>query len=175
VRVEGAELVHERDGEVRRTALSSLARAAELLGPELLTGGLTDDAEPLAIDPASAVRLADFYAFAADRLGELRASLSASEEPSAVILWPEHFDIAFEAGSEAEGRRANYGASPGDGDHPEPYLYVGPWAKVAASELWNARGFRGAELGYAELLVPGDPAAAASEFLAARHAVLAAR
>ena len=27
-----------------------------------------------------------------------------------------------------DGRRAGYGVSPGDEQHPEPYLYVGPWA-----------------------------------------------
>lgn len=174
MRVEGVELVHERNGEVRRTALSSLARAAELLGPELLADGPVADAEPLAIDPGSAVRLADFYDFAADLLGEFRAALPAAEDPSPVILWPEHFDIALEAGVEDDGHRANYGASPGDADHPEPYLYVGPWVAPPAGELWNAQGFPGAELGYAELLAASDQAATASDFFSARHAAVAA-
>ena len=56
-------------------------------------------------------------------------------------LWPEHFDIAIESGPEALGRRANYGASPGDEQHPEPYLYVGPWQDQGGGELWNATAF----------------------------------
>ena len=48
--------------------------------------------------------------------------------------------------SEAAGQRANYGASPGDEDHAEPYVYVGPWTAEVDGELWNATGFTGAEL-----------------------------
>ena len=44
------------------------------------------------------------------------------------------------------------GASPGDDEHDEPYLYVGPWSEQPPGPLWNANGFAGAELGYAELL-----------------------
>ena len=64
-------------------------------------------------------------------------------DASEINLWPEHFDIAFEAGSSAAGQRANYGASPGDQDHPEPYVYVGPWTAQVDSPLWNGRGFKG--------------------------------
>jgi hypothetical protein len=38
--------------------------------------------------------------------------------------------------------------------------------------LWNARGFTGAELGYAELMAAPDPAAAALEFMTTRRAAL---
>ena len=68
------------------------------------------------------------------------------------MLWPEHFDIAIDLGSESAGKRATIGASPGDESHPEPYLYVTPWTAEVSGELWNAQGFKGAELGYAELL-----------------------
>jgi hypothetical protein len=172
VRVEGAELVLERDGAIERAPLTDLHSAAQLLGPELLPGGAPADDAALAIDPAAAARLADLYSFAADVLTRLRASLPAADRPSPVILWPEHFDIAFEAGSEADGRRANYGASPGDEQHPEPYLYVGPWTAEPEGELWTATGFDGAELGYADLAAELDPAAAALEFLAERHRAL---
>ena len=70
------------------------------------------------------------------------------------------------------GRRANYGASPGDEQHAEPYLYVGPWTAEPQGELWNASAFNGAELGYADLADGGDPAAAALDFFAARHRAL---
>src|SRR6266487_3811552 len=43
VRVEGAELVVERDGAQERAALDTIAAGAELLGPELLPDGLPGD------------------------------------------------------------------------------------------------------------------------------------
>ena len=69
-------------------------------------------------------------------------------------------------------RRAGYGVSPGDADHPEPYLYVGPWGDPPAGPDWTATGFRGAELGYAELLAEPDQRAAALAFFRARRADL---
>jgi len=172
VRVDGTELVLITDGEERRAELESIAAGGELLGSELLPEGVPDDAEALGIDPEAAQRLADYYAFAADVLGRFRGFLPADEEPSAIILWPEHFDIAFEAGSEAAGFRANYGASPGDEEHPDPYLYVGPWTAKPEGELWNGKGFTGAELDYVELVAADDPPAVALEFFKTRHAAL---
>ena len=73
-------------------------------------------------------------------LEQLRSDWSA-DDPSEANLWPEHFDLAIEAGSEKDGSRANYGFSPGDAEHEEPYLYVGPWSGKASGELWQAKGF----------------------------------
>jgi hypothetical protein len=70
--------------------------------------------------------------------------------------------------------RANYGASPGDGDHPEPYLYVGPWTAEVEGDLWRASGFRGGELTYAELLGAEDQGAAALDFFMVRKDALTA-
>jgi hypothetical protein len=47
------------------------------------------------------------------------------------VLWPEHFDVAV---TENE---VNYGVSPGDGFHPMPYAYVGPWTS-RIGPFWNA-------------------------------------
>jgi hypothetical protein len=131
--------------------------------------GDEEDAEPLPAevteDPARA--LGDFYGFACSVLEELRHE-QPNEDPSLVQLWPEHFDIAIELGSEAKGVRANYGASPGDTDHDEPYLYVGPWTADVSGELWNGRGFKGAELAYAELLEAPDQRLAALRFMRER-------
>jgi hypothetical protein len=168
VRVEDGELVLSRDQREERAELASLAQASELLGPELLPDGLPSDTEPLGIDPLAADRVADYYAFAAELLRYFRGSLPPEAAASDINLWPEHFDIAFEAGSEAAGQRANYGASPGDEDHPEPYLYVGPWNGEVKGPLWNATSFTGAELSYAELLASADAADIALEFLEAR-------
>lgn len=171
VRVDGDELVREVDGDQRRAQLRSLAEAgavvADLLALEVELGE-----EALGVDRESALALAAIYGFGAEVLGELvvRAEPAAAATPP--ILWPEHFDIAIEHGAEAAGERATYGLSPGDENHPEPYLYVGPWRQGVSGELWQARGFPGAEFGYAELLAVGDQRAAALDFFASRQAAL---
>ena len=156
VRVEGAELV---DGE-RRAALTSLEDARALVA-DLVPGGPLS-AEPLHVDPEAAARLADWYAFGAEILNQL-----ADGTASPVRLWPEHFDIAIELGE------VNYGFSPGDEQHAEPYVYVGPWTAPPAGELWNATGFPGAELTYAELLKAEDPRLQALDFFTTRRDALA--
>jgi hypothetical protein len=148
VRVEGAELIRQR--------------------------GVEQTSEPLPgeIDEAASRSLGDFYGFACSVLEQLRADALATEG-SWVRLWPEHFDIAVELGDDAGGKRANFGASPGDENHDEPYLYVGPFnADLASGELWNATGFPGAELRYAELLAAGDQRRAALDFMRERYRAL---
>jgi hypothetical protein len=147
IRVEGAELVREVDGRQQR--------------------------ESLEVDAVAAEALAGWYAFGAAVLVRLGVDARPEDDASAPILWPEHFDIAIELGSEAEGRRATYGFSPGDEQHPEPYAYVGPWVAQPPGKLWNANGFAGAELAYADLLAAGDQAAAAFDFFTARRDALA--
>ena len=108
--------------------------------------GSDETREPLpGVDIPAATALGDFYGFACSVLEQLRADESDGD-PSLVQLWPEHFDLAIELGAEAAGQRANFGASPGDDDHPEPYFYVSPSTPDASGELWNASGFKGAEL-----------------------------
>lgn len=53
--------------------------------------------------------------------------LFPGEEP---VLWPEHLDVAVTVGE------VNYGISAGDGEHPLPYAYVGPWTPRAGA-FWN--------------------------------------
>jgi hypothetical protein len=161
VRVEGAELV---DGD-RRAPLTTLEDARRFVG-ELVPGGPLST-EPLAIDSDAAARLGDWYAFGAALLAEIS---DATASPA--WLWPEHFDIAIELGDEAAGQRANYGFSPGDADHDEPYAYVGPWTAEVSGELWNAAGFRGAELRYCDLLTAPDQHAAALAFFTTRRDAL---
>ena len=152
VRVDGVELIHAVDGAERRAALTSLAAAGRIVAD--LVGSELDD-EPLDLDPAAADALARWYAFGDAILRELGGT---------PVLWPEHFDIAIELGDEAAGQRANYGFSPGDEHHSEPYAYVGPWAEVSG-ELWNADGFGGAELAYRD-------AAGALDFFTTRKEAL---
>jgi hypothetical protein len=154
VRVEGAELVRDAGGEQRRAPLTSL-KAARGAVPDLVPAALGD--EPLGVDPDAAARLADWYAFGASILRELGGTPT---------LWPEHFDIAIELDE------VNYGFSPGDEQHAEPYAYVGPWTAQVEGDLWQANGFRGAELSYAELLTAADQRAAALEFFTTRRDAL---
>ena len=172
VRVEGAELVREVDGSEHRASLTSLAEAGAILADLLPTDAELDE-EPLDVDPAASFALGTFYGFGADVLGQLVADAAPEDAATPPRLWPEHFDIAIELGSEADGARANYGLSPGDESHPEPYLYVGPWSAAVSGELWQANGFSGAELGYAELLAASDPRAAAIDFFTTRRDALA--
>lgn len=146
VRVEGTELVREADGRQER--------------------------EPLGVDADSAAALARWYEFGTGVLERLRGEASVIAAPSEPILWPEHFDVAIEMGDEAAGRRATYGFSPGDQEHPEPYAYVAPWTAQPPGELWNARGFGGAELGYAALLAGGDAWRNALDFMRGRRDAL---
>jgi hypothetical protein len=147
VRVEGTELIFDSPSDHRRVRLD--------------------------VDSAAARALADWYGFSSSVLEQLRAEGPRKFEASRVQLWPEHFDLAVVMGSEAAGRRANYGCSPGDEQHPEPYVYVAPFEPAAArGEGWNATGFAGAELSYAELLGAGDQRARALDFLRDRLAAL---
>jgi hypothetical protein len=164
IRVEGADLVVMRDGEESRAPIASLAGAAKQIGEDWLPGDLELSDERLPVDPAAAVALAAVFAVGQPALEEIRDAAAAKEEPTEPTLWPEHFDLAIEMGNEEAGLRVNYGLSPGDDEHPSPYLYVGPWTAKPEGELWNATGFSGAEMDYAELAAAPDPVAAAVEF-----------
>jgi hypothetical protein len=173
VRVDGVELVVREGGAERRAPVTSPAAAAEAIGtgllPERLEGLKDDDLEP---DPAAAAALAAAYAVGQAALERLAAAAGEADAPTEPTLWPEHFDIAIEMGDEQAGHRSNYGLSPGDEDHEQPYFYVGPWTARPSGELWNAAGFPGAELPYEELAASGDPVAAAVEFSLARKRAL---
>jgi hypothetical protein len=125
-RVEGTDLV----GPDRRVPLAgTVAEVAAAAGVEAGTPTIySDHADlaadaPLAVDPAAAAVLADWFA-----RGEagLRA-FAPDEEP---VLWPEHFDLGLARDE------VNYGISPGDGGHAGPYAYVGPWTP-REGPFWN--------------------------------------
>ena len=80
--------------------------------------------DELAMDPVAAELLLDWFA----RGDRALRRFAQSEEP---ILWPEHFDLGIAVGE------VNYGVSPGDGAHPLPYAYVGPWTP-RHGDFWNA-------------------------------------
>jgi hypothetical protein len=119
---------------------------------------------PLAVDRAAALALGEWFAFATAVLDALRADAEPQEEATIVRIWPEHFDAAIDAGDGGAGRRATYGASPGDRHHAEPYLYASPWAgRIDA--FFDDPGFRGAARTHSQLAAAADPERAAIEFL----------
>jgi hypothetical protein len=180
VRLEGNRLVHQRSGTVRAEEISSVIGAARFLDLEyrevwfadfrdLLPG--SDPEEPLVVDPVATAALAEWFGFATSVLEEMRRTPGAVDV-GRVQLWPEHFDPAVEMGTGAG--RASFGASPGDDQHDEPYLYVAPWsADRAGDAFWNDAAFGGASLSYAGLLTETDQRGAALAFLRRGVEVLA--
>ncbi len=179
VRVEGPELVVQRGDTVVAEPLTTLARAAELAGTtaddaqaEHDTVALGDLERTLDVPGEVGWFLGDWFGFATSVLEELRAG-PAGRDASRIQIWPGHFDAALDAGDEAAGARASYGASPGDGSHPEPYLYVGPWGEGDRSDpYWNAASFGGANLGYTRLREAADPRQAALDFFGQGYELL---
>lgn len=167
VRVERGQLVVQEGATVRIGDITTLADSRRLLGALAADPSEGEREKRLAVEESAASRLGEFYGFASSVLEELRHEAAKELDHSRVQLWPEHFDVSVELGSEAAGQRASYGASPGDGEHPMPYLYVLPWGQVPGGERWQAHGFSGAELGYARLLEASDQRAQALEFFRA--------
>jgi hypothetical protein len=139
VRVEGATLVYTAFTPARETVtdLTTIGAAASAVGispgaPDLFVPTTPLDVDrPFDLDIAALAVFGWWFGFAMSVLAQLRAeapsNLPDAPAPSLVQIWPEHFDCAAELGDTAAGHRANFGASPGDATHPEPYLYVGPW------------------------------------------------
>ncbi len=170
VRVSESGLVVIHGSDLSLHPLTTVRAAAEAVGIE--PGAPTDVYTPttplepgatLPTDAPAARFLGDWFGFAASVLEELRASVPASEAPARVQLWPEHFDLSVDLGDEAGGRRGTYGASPGDAEHPLPYVYVTPWAEQSGS-FWNEGSF--ASLGFDAFADHPDQRAATLEFFA---------
>jgi hypothetical protein len=181
VRVEGDRIVRQSRGASREEPLTTLAAAAALAldGPPDLAWAEGFDVPPagdpdadLALDPAAARLLGDWFGFAWSALEWLRAE-AGPPAPGRTQLWPEHFDAAVDLG---EGpTRATYGASPGDAAIDEPYLYVLPPEGTAPDPgLWNAAPFTGALMPLSELVdAPDQLGAALAFFRGRRDAVVA--
>ncbi|MGH8992609.1 MAG: hypothetical protein ACRDZ7_13965 [Acidimicrobiia bacterium] len=173
VRVAGDRLVH-RGAEAGITTLAEAA-AMVLGGPPDVAWAegfdvppVGDPDEKLAVDPAAAGFLGEWYGFAWSVLEELRAD-PESTDTGRIQLWPEHFDAAFDCLPEA--RRVTFGVSPGDAAVPEPYVYVLPWNLDRDDPgLWNATSFRGAILPFSELVDAPDQRAATLDFMRRRRA-----
>jgi hypothetical protein len=147
VRVAGDAIVVERDGNVRAEPLTTLARAAALARVDLAedfsvgrdTPPLADPEAPLALDESGVRQLGDWWALGAVLLDELVATTPEITAATTPQLWPEHFDHATILTLAGE-VKVYVGASPGDRDEPEPYLYVAPWGPERPGDpaYWNA-------------------------------------
>lgn len=174
-RVEGEMLVFEKNGVIATQIISTVRQAARFFGQDYVVDWFPDFHDPLdPFDPDTRLRVDDaagrvlgqWFHFGFEVLGELGDRGGPESEPSEVQLWPEHFDPATELGSESEGKRASYGASPGDADHAEPYIYVAPWGEVErADPYWNDDAFEGASLSYSDLMRSSHPVDRAVDFL----------
>jgi hypothetical protein len=174
LRLSGVLLVRERqdDHGARTSTLSVAGRSLEELATfaeiDLTTPFSAGNDAPAMGDPSTPV---DIPSDSADavlawfRVGAVTFDriLTRLVEPSIMQLWPEHFDVGFDAATTAG--RVNLGASPGDATQPEPYLYIGPWDadRPGDSGYWNAPF--GAMLTYSELRAAADPVEASVSFL----------
>jgi hypothetical protein len=111
--------VTDRTG-TRSGPYPTLRAAAQLAGIEpglpegiypLATPLLPD--VPLAVDPAAASAIINWYA-------EVAEALTTFAPDSKQTLWPEHLDVAFRRDE------CNFGGLAGDGTIGDPYVYVGP-------------------------------------------------
>jgi hypothetical protein len=139
VAVDGTDLVLSDGGGGRRAPISTLRAAGQLVGvqpgmPDVVyrPATLLDLDRDLPLDARAAELLAGWFALGAEALARFAAEIPG-DEPSAATLWPEHFDLALSADE------VNYGVSPGDDAIPEPYAYVGPWARPLPGDpsFWN--------------------------------------
>lgn len=181
VRVEGTELIVQRGETVVAETLTTLARAAEVAGTVANADQAEHDTVELGdLDRALDIRddvgafLGDWFGFGTSVLEEARLLATAPDDDlSRVQMWPGHFDPAFEMGSLEAGRRATYGASPGDASHDEPYFYVASWGDIdRANDYWNDDGFNGGSLPYADLLTAEDPRSLALDFFRRGYDIL---
>lgn len=184
LRLDGMDVVLQRGITVRSVELTSLAAAADLAGitldpsarGEFDVPSLGDAERTVDVAEHHVAFISDWFGFATSVLEELRVAGRHADGVGRVQIWPEHFDAAVEIGSADAGRRASFGASPGDAAHDEPYLYVAPWRPVddAASpndpsfrndpDFWNDDAFGGAALGLDELLAARDQRSSALDF-----------
>ncbi len=180
IRVEGTTLVDQRGGAgglVRTSPITTLAAAAEFLDVAIDTETAAEHdsppvgnvATPLRVDDAASRYLGHWFGMAFAALEAVRAD-AGSIDPSRPQLWPGHFDPAIEVGD--EDHRGSYGASPGDGAIPEPYLYLSVWwpdrVGLDVSDLdravWNAPSFTGAVLRVSDFPPGEDPVEVAAGF-----------
>ncbi len=174
-RVEGGSLVFEQGGNIATQTITSVRAAAEFFGVDYQVDWYRDFHDPLqpmdpdqqlVVDDDAARAMGHWFEFGTQVLERLRSRGSPEDDISEIQLWPEHFDVATEMGSQEKGQRASYGASPGDPTHAAPYIYVAAWEEVDRSNpYWNSSSFNGASLGHDRLADSDDPLRVGLDFL----------
>ena len=165
VRLTADAVIVEEDGASRAAPLTCLNDLATFVDVDLErtfsvgqdTPAVGDATEPLDIDPVAARTCFSWFGDLAVALDQIIRKRHRAK-PSAVQLWPEHFDIACDlAWGFASAQRVNIGGSLGDEGLDEPYVYVGPWGseRPGSAPFWNASF--GATLTRAQLLDTDGP------------------
>ncbi|MCU1399410.1 MAG: hypothetical protein JWN62_2519 [Acidimicrobiales bacterium] len=185
IRLSGGILLVERTTATATTTSmpidgSTLSGMAALVGVDLSidldvghdTPELGDIDTPLTADAASLTQIGTWFAYGLQVLDRVVAEQPADAAPSRARIWPEHFDLGIDL-AVGSGGRVNLGASPGDGFHAAPYLYVSPWNGVPADGdgYWNAPF--GAVLRYDDIAVAPSAFATGVDFLERGLALLA--
>jgi hypothetical protein len=171
VRVEPGLLVHQQGHTARMVPITTLRAATAFIdvkpgvaASEHNSPPLGDLDEDLGATVETGEFLGSWFGFSWAVLEELRLT-DGAVDIGRTQLWPGHFDPALEMGDEASGGRASFGASPGDKEHDEPYLYVGAAGDVDRDDpYWNETTFAGASMSYRELSDTDDAVAAALGF-----------
>jgi hypothetical protein len=115
--------------------------------------------QPIAVDVDAARAILHWFRVGSEAIDRV---LATAVDPSVTQLWPEHFDVSADLATRCG--RVNIGASPGDGEIPHPYAYVGPWedTRPGDPDYWNARF--GSALPWDVARDAKDPAARVAEF-----------
>lgn len=181
-RLQGLALVVQRGNHAEGFPITTIGDACEAVGIEYRPHWFprfrdqlppADPDAPLRVEEEAAAAVSAVFGFGCWVLAELRTQAPERDRPSLVQIWPEHFDIAIELGDPEGGSRASYGLSPGDNNHPEPYVYVSAWGAIDRSNpIWNDPHFNGASLPYADLLASDDQRNTALEFFHTARALL---
>lgn len=169
----GAVLIREfrADGAARSSTTTlagrSLQQLAEFAGLDLAssfsagpdTTPLGDTEAPIELDAEAASTVMAWLRVGAEAIDQV---LPGALAPSVAQLWPEHFDLGIDVATRHG--RVNLGASPGDADHLEPYLYISPWeaSRPGDPAFWNASF--GAVRGGGTVLSTSDPVERAVAF-----------
>lgn len=180
LRVAGDLLVDERVDTVATATVGSIGEAARFFGEpyvERWFEGFGDELPPwppeqeVGLDEEASLFVGSLYSFGSQVIDRL-----ATEVPGGITevwIWPEHFDLATEAGDEASGGKASFGVSPGDHAHDAPYFYVSAWGEIdRGNPFWNDPAFNGASMGYEAAAAADDPIAAVLEFMLEGNRIL---
>lgn len=122
---------------------------------------------------SAAIRqLGRWFAAAAEVLEEFKAQVRGGQ-PSPVVCWPHHFDMATLVSLAKSDTSVGIGISPGDEYYEQPYAYVSPYPRPAAPRLaelppggrWHTKDFLGAVALADDILALRDARAAMLAFI----------